>query len=110
MPHHPDTPPSERPAASPGRVTLGQIVATPGALELLDRCATRLSDLLARHASGKDWGDVAPEDALANDHALIHGGRLLSAYTLIAGVAATRIWIITEWDRSVTTLLRPDEY
>jgi len=60
---------------------------------------------LRRHASG-DWGDLCPEDTLANNAALHHGGRLFSAY----GQRAHRFWIITEADRCVTTVLLPDDY
>lgn len=59
-----------------------------------------------RHAAG-DWGDVCHEDKKANDEALIKGGRILSAYTTTKGV---KFWIITEADRSVTTVLLPDDY
>lgn len=60
---------------------------------------------LARHASG-DWGDLCPEDLYANFEALQSGGRLLSAY----GLGEHRFWVITEADRSVTTVLLPDDY
>ena len=60
---------------------------------------------LRRHASG-DWGDLCPEDALANDTALHQGGRLFSAY----GKGEERCWIITEADRSATTVLLPEDY
>ncbi len=60
---------------------------------------------LRRHASG-DWGDLCPEDTLANETALREGGRLFSAY----GKGEGRFWIITEEDRSVTTVLLPDDY
>jgi hypothetical protein len=60
---------------------------------------------LKRHVSG-DWGDLCPEDTMANDDALAHGGRLFSAY----GHGAERFWIITEADRSVTTVLLPEDY
>lgn len=60
---------------------------------------------LRRHASG-DWGDLCPEDMQTNDEALLTGGRLLSAY----GTGRHRFWIITEWDRSVTTVLLPEDY
>jgi hypothetical protein len=60
---------------------------------------------LQRHASG-DWGDLLPEDTLANDASLRHGGRLFSAY----GYGQYRFWIITEADRSVTTVLLPEDY
>lgn len=62
--------------------------------------------LLKRHITG-DWGDVYPEDAAINDHAVKHDERVLSSYTLTTG---KRIWIITEWDRSVTTFLLPEDY
>ena len=84
---------------------LGQIVATPGALDLLDRAGTNGLDLVLRHQHG-DWGSVPPEDWKSNDEALVHGGRVLSAYM----VKGTKVWIITEWDRSVSTLLLPSEY
>lgn len=85
---------------------LGQIVATPGALDLLDRSETNATELLSRHQEG-DWGCVPPVDAEANDEGLESGGRLLSSYMLNE---KEKLWIITEWDRSVTTLLLPDEY
>lgn len=59
-----------------------------------------------RHATG-DWGGLDPADKRANDSALANGERLLSAYPLRDG---TKVWIITEWDRSVTTLLLPSDY
>lgn len=65
---------------------------------------------VARHQSG-DWGDVDDEDKGTNDHALAHGYRLLSAYTSIYTASfGTKIWIITEADRSSTTVLFPSEY
>jgi hypothetical protein len=88
------------------RFKLGRIVATPGAFEALRRNQQPKMSLLARHAIG-DWGLVSPEDARANDRALIGGERILSAYQLRDG---TRLWIITEADRSATTILLPDEY
>lgn len=86
---------------------LGQVVATHGALDLLDRSATNAFALLQRHQAG-DWGDIHPDDATANREAVQHGFRILSSYPL--GSAAERIWVITEADRSVTTLLLPAEY
>jgi hypothetical protein len=86
---------------------LGHLVATPGALDLLDRIGTNASTLLLRHQRG-DWGSVCAQDGLSNTEAVTAGGRLLSAYEL--GPARERLWIITEWDRSVTTLLLPEEY
>jgi hypothetical protein len=80
---------------------LGAVVATPGALDL----GVDLADLLARHSRG-DWGDLGAFDRKANDYALKHGERLLSAYDAPAG----RVWIITESDRSSTCILLPSEY
>lgn len=85
---------------------LGQIVATPGALDALEKAGQTPDEFLRRHVSGK-WGDLDPQDAKANNDALQEGGRLLSAYALSDG---TKIWLITEWDRSCTTLLMPEEY
>ncbi|WP_232353321.1 hypothetical protein [Cupriavidus oxalaticus] len=84
---------------------LGQIVATRGVMSHLAQCSIGPVPYLARHARG-DWGLVPAEDVKANDLAVEHGWCILSAYD-IAGV---RVWIITEADRSVTTLLLPDEY
>lgn len=84
---------------------LGLLVATPGALDLLDRMAVNASELLQRHQRG-DWGDVPPEDAAENELSIVNGNRILSSYT----VGGERIWIITEADRSSTTLLLPEEY
>jgi hypothetical protein len=61
---------------------------------------------LLRHVVG-DWGEVGAADWRANDRAIRDGDRILSAYTLKTGV---RIWVITEADRSVTTILLPEEY
>jgi hypothetical protein len=89
-------------AASP-RFPLGQVVMTRNAAARLDWQA--LKDGLCRHAAG-DWGDLDPEDVRTNEDALKHGDRLLSAY----GQGDRRFWIITEWDRSVTTILLPEDY
>ncbi len=85
---------------------LGQLAATPGALEALAASGQAPAQFLARHVTG-DWGEVSAGDWRANDHALRDGERILSAYTLRTGV---RIWIITEADRSATTILLPEEY
>lgn len=99
---------SERPAPAEGpRFSLGQAVATPGALAALSDAQVSPLPYLARHARG-DWGEVGPEDWQANDQALTRGARLLSAYTL--PITEERLWIITEADRSYTTLLLPEEY
>ncbi len=86
---------------------LGRLVATPGALALLKRSAGKdhLPALLERHRSG-DWGDVPPEDARENEFSVRHGFRIVSSYR----VAGERLWVITERDRSTTTLLLPSEY
>ena len=88
------------------RFSLGRIVATPGLLEILEQSKESPAVFLDRHIGG-DWGDVDDEDKQANDQALIDGARLLSAYHLNDG---TKIWIITEADRSSTTVLLPDDY
>ena len=85
---------------------LGQIVATPGALALLEETGTSPMEYLKRHSQG-DWGELDVEDKQANDHALDHEERLLSAYKV---TETDKIWIITEYDRSVTTILLPSEY
>jgi len=84
----------------------GQVVATPGALEALEEAGQGAIEFLRRHAAG-DWGEVDAEDAKENDLSLKEGFRILSAYRTNKG---RRIWIITEADRSATTLLLPDEY
>ena len=85
---------------------LGRVVATPNALDLLAQHGVVPLSLLKRHAAG-DWGDVPADDAQANQDALKCGCRLLSAYRIAANA---KIWIITEADRSVTTLLLPSDY
>jgi invasion protein IalB len=91
---------------------LGSVFATPGALHALEAAKQTPDDFLRRHASG-DWGELCPEDKLTNDQAVAHESnpemrqRVLSAYATSLG---TRIWVITEHDRSVTTLLLPEEY
>lgn len=90
----------------PPRFALGQVVATPGALDALAAAGQPPWALLLRHQAG-DWGEVPPEDQKENDFSVEHGLRLLSAYTLTTGV---KLWLITEADRSYTTLLLPSEY
>jgi hypothetical protein len=88
------------------RFRLGQLTATPGALEALRDSGQAPIDFLRRHAAG-DWGDVSGGDKALNDQALLDGDRLLSAYHTRKG---TKLWVITEADRSVTTILLPEEY
>jgi hypothetical protein len=84
---------------------LGRVVATPGALKLLTETGGRPFDLLARHATG-DWGELCAFDRRQNEIALREGLRVLSSYEVPAG----RVWVITEADRSITTILLPEEY
>lgn len=88
------------------KFSLGQVVATPGALEALATNNQDALEFLNRHSTG-DWGELDAHDWMENEYSLTHGLRLLSAYTLRDG---TRLWIITEADRSATTLLLPSEY
>lgn len=102
------------------RFPLGQIVATPGALELLQETGFSAAALISRHVHG-DWGDLCEEDRTENEFAVTRRLRILSCYRLVdaARLAATptekrsslpTLWIISEADRSVTTLLRPSDY
>lgn len=82
---------------------LGQVVITANASQYLGPVAVH--DALRRHAAG-DWGDICPEDACENELSLKQNFRLHSAY----GTGERRFWIITEADRSVTTILMPEDY
>ncbi len=85
---------------------LGHIVATPGALAALEKAGQELAEFLTRHVN-REWGDLSAEDQRGNDYSVENGFRLLSSYSTNAG---DTIWIITEADRSATTLLLPEEY
>lgn len=85
---------------------VGRVFITPGALNALKEARQGYFTFLARHVSG-DWGEVNTEDWRANDAALRHGLRLLSSYRTAKNV---KLWIITEADRSITTILLPEEY
>jgi hypothetical protein len=85
---------------------LGMVVATPGALIALVRGRHDVIEFLARHQHG-DWGAVGQEESAANDAALREGRSLISEYQTSEGA---RLWIVTEGDRSATTLLLPEEY
>lgn len=98
-------------AASPV-FRLGQVVSTPAALDAV--AIDRLGECLKAHAQG-DWGVVSERDRQTNERALREGDRLLSAYPIdpekpCAGHGENTLWIITEWDRSVTTVLLPSDY
>ena len=86
--------------------SLGAVVATPGALEALERAGDMPEQYLGRHEKG-DWGDVCQEDWKENDFSVSRHLRIFSSYTLSDG---TKLWVITEADRSATTLLLPSEY
>jgi hypothetical protein len=88
------------------RFPLGQIVATPGAIQAMQDAGQTASVFLSRHAAC-DWGAICQQDKSLNDEAVDGEARILSAYTTSKGV---RLWIITEVDRSVTTILLPEEY
>jgi hypothetical protein len=85
---------------------LGRLLSTPAALQTMDEAQQLPLDLFMRHQRG-DWGEVGNDDKQANEQALENGERLLSAYRLKTGV---KVWVITEADRSATTILLPDEY
>lgn len=85
---------------------LGQIVATPGAIEAMEDSSQSPEDFLRKHHAG-DWGQVCKDDAEANELGLKDGERLLSAYKTLKGV---KLWVITEADRSSTCILLPEEY
>lgn len=86
------------------KFSLGQVVATAQAMATLANTDMQLA--LQRHVTG-DWGDVGKEDREANEQALLNGTRLLSIYRSSKGV---KFWIITEADRSATTVLLPEDY
>jgi hypothetical protein len=90
-------------AVPASKFPLGEIVMTANAADQLD--PTAIQEALTRHAAG-DWGDVCPADAAENELSLKEGFRLLSVY----GTGETKFWIITEADRSVTTVLMPEDY
>ena len=91
----------------PPLFSLGQIVATPGALAALEKAGHTPQEFLSRHLQG-DWGELSDEDRTENELTLQRGFRLLSSYRTNAG--DTKIWVITEADRSATTILLPEEY
>jgi len=86
---------------------LGNIVATPAAIEAMQINNVDIASLLIKHVGG-DWGDVCAEDRLENERSIKNGWRILSSYPLNS--AGDKVWVITEADRSSTCLLLPDEY
>jgi hypothetical protein len=88
------------------RFALGKLVSTPGALAAFAAARQAPIEFLSRHVAG-DWGQVCAADAAENELSVKEGFRILSAYTLRDG---TKIWIITEADRSSTCVLLPEEY
>lgn len=102
------------------RFALGQMVATPGALELLEQSGFSALALISRHVHG-DWGDCCDEDKATNELSVQQGMRVMSVYRLVDAERLLQtpldkrsslptVWIITEADRSVTTLLLPEDY
>ena len=107
--------PSKSTTQVASRFKLGQLCYTPGAQDILQRYRVNPFLLIGRHLGG-DWGDVCEEDARANEDALREGARVMSVYVLPPPVsesetlAPAKVWLITEADRSVTTILLPEEY
>lgn len=87
------------------RFPIGQLVATRGAIALLEEHGEDYKNLIDRHTTG-DWGSLDAEDVAQNEAGIRRGNRLLSSYP----VGEHRVWVITEADRSTTTILLPDEY
>lgn len=90
---------------------LGQIVATPGAIEAMEESGQAPGFFLDQHVAG-NWGEVDAEDWQANNRSLVDGSRILSAYRTLKGV---KLWIITEatddnGNRTATTILLPEDY
>jgi len=99
--------PDERSPQKDGpRFPLGSCHVTPGAVDALGDAGTDAADLFRRHQFGL-WGEVCDQDRRANDEAALSGERVISVYTLSTGV---EVWVITEADRSATTITLPEEY
>jgi hypothetical protein len=97
---------AEPSAAIVPKFPLGQVVATTGALAALLAADQTPGEFLNRHIGG-DWGELDKEDIEENEFSLKNGNRLLSAYRTTKG---EKLWVITEHDRSATTILLPSEY
>jgi hypothetical protein len=90
------------------QVEIGQVLASRGVAEWIEESQPRLiavARVVWRHRN-KDWGQVCQEDKATNDEAVRDGNRILSSYK----IEGRDVWVITEWDRSVTTILFPEEY
>jgi hypothetical protein len=85
---------------------MGQIVATLGALSAMSESGQNPAEFIERHAQG-DWGELCADDCEANERALKSGARLFSRYMTTKNHP---LYVITEWDRSITTILVPEEY
>lgn len=90
------------------KFNLGQIVATPNALDALREARRTLLEFILRHIQG-DWSEMDEEDRIANEMALVEGGRIFSAYAIQPG-HSEKVWVITEEDRSSTLILLPEDY
>ena len=93
---------------------IGQVVSTASVMEHSSASAdftSFLSESLRRHVAG-DWSDMVPEDQQSNQRAVVRGSRIFSSYRIPAGQVARHqsLWIITEADRSATTILFPSDY
>jgi len=102
--------PTSTQAAKP-KFPLGQVVATPGAVEALEKSGESPNKFLSKHVAG-DWGDMSLDDKKLNDEALIDHSRIMSSYKTSKG---TKLWVITEaaddtGHRECTTILLPEEY
>jgi hypothetical protein len=95
-------------SANPGgpRFSLGRCLATPGAIKAMNEAGQTPASFIDRHVRG-DWGDADPDDRHSNEDALLTGARVWSVYRTSKGV---KLWVITEADRSTTTILLPEEY
>lgn len=93
----------------PALFSLGNVVATPAALALIEKHCASVRQLLNRHQTG-DWRELSKEDRDTNWQAAFGDARVLSAFNIGSAGHPVKIWIITEWDRSVTTILRPQDY
>ncbi len=111
-------PPTPTPVPVKGKFSLGECMATPAALmKLSEVCADEdtfnieVAGVMARHVNG-DWGDVDAHDRKANDEAIAHEGDpdLMSRVMSVYDIRGVRVWVITEADRSATTLLLPENY